>query len=261
MREAHVECGVPVEDATEHERRRGQRLFVRVAHDEVEPEPSEPPVLRRAAPVVGHAVDEQRHVEFDDPAVDVVEAGIVEGQPVLGADVGGDEAEFTDRPVEFDDRRVGILQRELRRSEQPIGMLGNERRHRVVGRPGEVDRRAGLDTAEEGQRVRRQHLAVDSHPVHLDEAALDVHEHAAAVRDRLHRVVAHTEELATVRVGAVGGPVVPAVPKASASTTCACRSTTPPTVSSRRRRPRRTGTARPRTPARDRRLPTAGSRT
>ena len=113
----------------------------------------------------------------------------------------------TDGSLEFDDRRLGVLHRELRRPEQPLRMRGDQFGHRVVGRPCEIDRRRRLDTAEERERVRRQHLAVDADAVHLGETTFDVHEDAPAVRDRLHRVVADTEELHAVGVVSVLGAV------------------------------------------------------
>jgi hypothetical protein len=50
---------VPVEHSAEHERRDGERLLVRVAHDEIEAEATETIVGGRPAPVVGDAMYEQ----------------------------------------------------------------------------------------------------------------------------------------------------------------------------------------------------------
>ena len=200
VREAHVEPLGAVEDTTEDERRRRQRLLVRVPHDQVEPEPSQPRVRNRSPTVIGHTVHEQWDVQFHDAVIDVVEARIVERHPVVRADVRCAETEVTDRPVELVDRRLRILQRQLRRTEQSTRVLGDQRRHRIVGRPCELGRRARFDPPEERERVRRQHLHVDPDAIHLGETPLDVHEDAVAVRDRLHRVVADPEELATVRV-------------------------------------------------------------
>ncbi len=150
--ETHVEVGVAVEDTTEHERRRGEGLLVRVADDEVESEPSQSGVGHRPTSVVRDTVDEERHVELDDSAVEVVESPIVGRHPVVGADVAGDESEIADRSVELDDRCVGVLHRELRRTEQPLRMRRDQRGHRIVGRPCEVDRRCRLDTTQERER-------------------------------------------------------------------------------------------------------------
>jgi len=154
-------------------------------------------------------VNEEGHVELHDSPIKLVEAEVIGRHPVVGSDVAGDETEIADRSFEFDDCRVGILHRELRGAEEPLGVRGDQRSHRVVGRPCEFDGRSRLDAAEERERIGRQHLPVDADAVHLGEAPLDVHEDAPAVRDRLHRVLADTEELEAVAVESVLGPVAP----------------------------------------------------
>ena len=82
-----------VEHAAEDQGGHRQRLVVGVAHEQAEVEAVEAAVGRRALTSRRRRVEEQRHVELHEGAVEVVEPAVVELEAEVGADVGRGEAE------------------------------------------------------------------------------------------------------------------------------------------------------------------------
>jgi len=203
MRQTHVKVLMTGKDSTQDESRSSERLLVGGPDDEVETETSQSGIGNGTSPIVGHSVNEEWHVELGHSPIKLFKAEVIGRYSVVGSDVAGDETEIADRSLEFDDRCVRVLHRELRGTKESLGVRCNQRRHRVVGRLRKVDGRGGLDTAEKGERIRRQHLAIDANAIHFCETPLDVHKNASAVWNRLQRVLTDAEEFDTVDIKSV----------------------------------------------------------
>ena len=151
-----------IEDTPEHERRRGERLFVTEPEPQIAVETREAFVASGRADPIRCRVQEQWDIEVDARGVEGVEFGRVERPTEVGAHVRGEQPELSCRARQLRDREVGILHRELREAGQTVRCASDEVRKLVVVAPAERIGPLGFDVREVRQRIRRQHLEIDA---------------------------------------------------------------------------------------------------
>ena len=130
-----------------------QRLFEHEPDRQVQVVLADPFVSQRSVDPPRRGVDEHWDVQVDGGRPERIEALVVESDPEIGPYVRCDQSEIADRPAELGDGRVHVLHRQLRCTDETVGVAGDQGREFVVVPPTELGRNLRLDVVEVRDRV------------------------------------------------------------------------------------------------------------